>query len=197
MKRRAAIALAVALSATGAVPQAKAATYAAEYTRALAYWYLPTEEPDVYRLYRVEVVRAENLLTGDVSVRASIVTDRCTEQWAGDQMMLACADGRRERVTRKAELSVSPDLDAGKATIHLGGRTHVVRFQGPARPERGFFEMLDTCSETDGAFVAGNFANMGRAHGRVLGQKLAGPHRADLDHSTLFRGYGAWCEGEG
>ena len=197
MKRLGAVAAAVALSAVVAVPRAGASIYPAEYTRALAYWYLPTEAPNVYRLYRVEVVRAENLLTGDVSARASIVTDRCTEQWVGDQMVLACADGRRERTTRKAELVVSPDLASGKATINFGGRAHVVRFTGPARPQRGLFETLDTCSETESAFVAGRFANMERARGRVLGQKLGSPHRRDLDHSTLYQGYGAWCEDEG
>ena len=198
MKRRSVIVAAVLVSATVNVPHAHAASYPVAFERAVAYWYLPANAPDVHRLYRVEVVRTENLLTGEVSARASIVTDRCTEHWVGDdQMFLACGDGRRERVTREANLVVSPDLTEGRATVELGGRTHVVRFEGYGSSQRGFFESDRACSATDRAAVAGQLANMERARGRVLGERLDRPYRPDLDHAWLESGVGAWCDEPG
>lgn len=198
MKRPFAVAAALLLAVAVNAPHAYAASYPVAFKRAVAYWYLPTNAPDVHRLYRVEVVRVENLVTGEVSARASIVTDRCTERGAGDgEMFLACGDGRRERVTSHAELVVSPDLSAARATVRLGARTHVVRFEGYGSSQRGFFERDRTCSPTDRAAVTGQLANMERAHGRVLGKRVDRPRRPDLDHAWLESGVGAWCDDAG
>ncbi len=195
MMRRTRIAFVLALCLVVVGPHAQAATYPAHFARAVAYWYLPTDAPDVYRHYRLEVVQAENVLTGHVSTTASIVTDRCTEQWVTrEQMILACGDGRRERVTDEAELVVSPDLSAGVARLTLGVHEHVIRFTAYARPQRGVFERDRRCSEVDRTLVAGNFSNMETARGRLLGQKLGEPYRRDLDHAWLESGYGAWWE---
>lgn len=197
MTRRSLLAIAVATSVLVGLPAARAATYPATFDRAVAYWYLPTDAPDVYRMYRLEVVRVEDLVTGEVSARASVVTDRCTEGWLNEgQIFLACNDGRRERVTRNADLVVAPDLSGGKATFELDGRTHTVRFEGYGDSQRGFFERDRTCSDTSVGVVTGNLANMKRAHGRVLGKHLDRPHRPDLDHAWLESGAGAWCDEE-
>ncbi|HEX2295518.1 MAG TPA: hypothetical protein VHN37_09445 [Actinomycetota bacterium] len=180
------------------VPQANAAIYTAEYTRAVAYWYLPTDAESVYRMYRVEVVQVRDLQTGEVSARASVVTDRCTERWIDpQQMILVCDDGRREWRTRAAELVLAPDLASGEAQVRVGGRTHIVRFEGPERPEEGVFTIDGACSPADRKVVAGRFSNMERAHGRVLGKKLRGPYHPELDHSWVQRGHGTWCDESG
>lgn len=193
MTRRPLLAAAVATFVVFGHPAAQAATYPAAFDRAVAYWYLPTNAPDVYRMYRVEVVRIENLVTGEVSARASVVMDRCTERWLNeDEFFLAC-DRRRERLTQNADLVVAPDLSSGKATFELDGRTHVVRFEGYGTSQRGFFERDRVCSQTSPAVVAGPLANT-NASGRVLGQKLDRPYRADLDHAWLESGAGTWCD---
>lgn len=190
------VAAALVVAASMAVPAARASAYAAEHTRAVAYWYLPTADDDVYRLYRAEVVSVRNLLTGAVSSQASIITDRCTEKpIAPNQTLFACGDGRRERTTRDAELEIAADMSSGTARIRLRGKTHVVHFEGPA--EGGAYEMHDSCSETDHRVVAGTFTNMDRAHGRVLGKRLDRPVGSDLDHAWLMRGFGTWCDEDG
>ena len=195
MRRRACVfVVGVLVAAFMAPPAARATTDAAEYARAVAYWYLPTSTEGVYRMYRSEVVRAESLTTGTVWTQATIVTDRCTRRWIGKgQMLLACGDGRRERTTLEAELDIAPDLSSGVARIRLGGRTHVVRFEGADDPEIGAFERDRACSSTDQTLVAGTFANMERAHGHLLGKRLSGPYEPGLDHSWIERGAGAWC----
>lgn len=186
------------VAASIVAPSAHATTFVAEHTRAVAYWYVPAAGEDVYRMYRAEVVSARNLVTGAVSAEASIVTDRCTESWMEpDEMVLACGDGRRERITRDAELDLAPDMSSGTARIRLGGKTHVVHFEGPSGPGTGAYEMYDSCSETDHRVVAGTFTNMDRAHGRILGKRLDRPYRPDLDHAWIMRGFGTWCDEDG
>lgn len=187
------MALAVALVPGPGTAQASAATSLVQFDRAVAYWYLPTDSDDVYRLYHAEIVRVMDLATGEVSATATVVTDRCTEHWASPkQMYLACGDGRREQVTEHADLIVAPDLSSAKATIALGGLKHVIRFAGHESRQGGAFERDRMCPEGQ-TVIAGAFSNMERARGRLLGKRLRGPYTPGLDHAWIERGYGTWC----
>lgn len=195
MKRGAAVLLGtLAAVFVGAVP-ASGDTYPAEHTRAVAYWYLPTDDGSVYRLYRVEVVRIEHLATGRVSARATVVTANCTRKtMRGGQTALDCADGRRTRATRSVDLLVAPDFSSAVARLWLGGRRNFVRFEGIDQP--GAFERDEPCS-AERSYVAGAFANAEHVHGRLLGRRLEGPYTPDLDHSWVERGLGTWCDAPG
>jgi hypothetical protein len=174
--------------------RAQASAQVVEYTRAVAYWYLPTAETDVYRLYHVEVVRLEDLSNGSVSASATVVTDKCRErQLADDQLALYCGKDRRERSTEAVELDVATDLSTGRAELQLAGRTYVVRFQAPQNRSMGVFERDRRCSATDQKLVPGAFSNMERAYGRLLGRHLGGPNPTGYDHAWLEKGAGTWC----
>lgn len=170
------------------------ASQVVEYTRAVAYWYLPTAETDVYRLYHVEIVRLEDPSNGSVSATATVVTDRCRErQLADDQLALYCGKDRRERNTETVELDVAIDLSTGQARMQLSGRTYVIRFQASQDRSIGVFERDRRCSTTEQKLVPGAFSNMERAYGHLLGRRLGGSNPTGFNHAWLEKGLGTWC----
>lgn len=174
--------------------QAHAAPRAVEFTKAVSYWYLPLEQPGLYRLYHVDVTRVEDLTDGQVTTTALVVTDKCREEWVSeDQFVLYCGENRRERTSHRAALVIADDMSSGKATINLGGRRHVVHFEASENPSRGAFNRRRTCSATDAKLIGGLFTNMERAHGNVLGRRLEGPYTEGFDHAWLEHGVGTWC----
>ena len=173
---------------------AQANSQVVEYSRAVSYWYLPTAEEGIYRLYQIDVTRVEDLTNGNVSTTAHVITDKCREEWVSEtQFVLYCGDGRRERTTHSADLVVADDFSSGTATITLGRATYVIHFKAPDNPSMGFFDRGKRCTPTDQREVVGVFANMGKAHGRLLGRRLKGPYTPGYDHAWLERGAGSWC----
>lgn len=191
---RGAVALFVLIGASlPAVVQA--APRAVEFTRAVAYWYMPTSQEDTYRLYHLEIVRLQDLSTGAVSTTGTVVTDKCVKRRLGENVVaFYCGNGRRERESKAVELDVAPDLSAGKAEIQLGGTTHVVFFKAPEDRSMGVFEHDRHCAMTERKFVPGAFSNMERAFGRLLGRRLGEQNSSGYDHAWLERGVGTWCD---
>jgi hypothetical protein len=168
---------------------AQANPQSVEYTRAVSYWYVPTAQDDVFRLYQMDIKKVEDLTNGQVKTTAVVITDTCNLE--GSDVM-SCGNGRKERTSRKAELTVADDLSSAKAVIKLGGQTSVIHLEEKGAGT-GLFELDRRCSTTEQKLVVGETENLTKAHGRLLGKRLDGPYSSGWDHAWVERGHGVWC----